>query len=301
MKKRSLKRRKATNRLVSVLALASALSGLFILGWILYTVFIRGALALNIDFFTELPAPPGMGGGGLINAMTGTVLLTVLATLIGVPVGMLAGIYLSEFSHGSRFAEWVRFFNNILMGTPSIIIGIFVYTIVVVPLGHFSAYSGAIALAIMMLPVVTRTTEDMLQMVPNAIREAALAMGTPRWKTTLVMLFRSARNGLITGILLAVARISGETAPLLFTAFNSPYWFERLDEPIANLTVTIFNYAMSPYDDWQQMAWGASLLIALGVLSVNLLTRFMLREKSDRPRRQKRSTMKTAYLKGNEA
>lgn len=280
MKQRPAKFRKFVNGLISGMAVFASLLGLFILGWILYTVLIKGVSAFSWTFFTELPTPPGMEGGGLANAITGTVVLTLLATAIGVPVGLLGGIYLSEFGQHSKFAEWVRFFNNILMGTPSIIIGIFVYTILVVPFGHFSAWSGAVALAIMMLPVVARTTEDMLQLVPNALREAALALGTPRWKTTLNVIFRAAKTGLVTGVLLAVARISGETAPLLFTALNSPYWSGNLNEPTANLTVTIFNYAMSPYADWQQMAWGASLLISIGVLSVTLLTRFvLLREK----------------------
>ncbi len=267
---------------MAALAWFAAFAGLFILGWILYTVAARGFAAFNLAFFTELPNPPGMEGGGLANAILGTVLLTALATLFGVPVGMFAGIYLSEYGKNSRFAEWTRFFSNILMGTPSIIIGIFVYTILVMPFGRFSAYAGATALAVMMLPVVARTTEDMLQMVPSSVREAALALGTPRWKTTLDIVFRSAKNGLITGVLLAVARISGETAPLLFTALNSPYWISGLNEPVPNLTVTIFNYAMSPYEDWQQMAWGASLLISAGVLVVTLVTRFLLNAKKSK-------------------
>ncbi len=279
MKTRSLAYRKFKNSAVSILAGLSALLGLFILGWILFTVVQKGFSAFNFAFFTELPKPPGMEGGGLANAMLGTLILTLLATLIGVPLGLLAGIYLSEFGKDSKFAVWVRFFANILMGTPSIIIGIFVYTILVIPFGHFSAYSGAVALAIMMLPVVARTTDDMLQMVPASLRESALALGAARWKTTLQIVFRSAKSGLITGVLLAVARVSGETAPLLFTALNSPYWFSGLNEPTSNLTVTIFNYAMSPYEDWQRMAWGASLLISAGVLAATLITRFLLKEK----------------------
>ena len=279
MKERSLFWRKFRNKTTAVLSTLSALLGLFILSWILYTVILRGVSALNWAFFTELPAPPGMSGGGLANAISGTLIITVMATIIGVPVGLLAGIYLSEFGQNSKLADVVRFFSNILMGTPSIIIGIFVYGILVVPVGHFSAYSGAAALSIMMMPVVARTTEDMMQMVPAAIRESALALGAPRWRTTLQIVFRSAKKGLITGVLLAVARVSGETAPLLFTALNSPYWPSGLGEPFANLTVTIFNYAMSPYEDWQRMAWGASLLVALGVLAVTLITRFVLADK----------------------
>ncbi len=279
MKPRSQKPRKIINKFAEVLAWLAAFSGLFILSWILYTIAARGFASFNFAFFTELPNPPGIEGGGLANAIIGTVVLTALATLIGVPLGLLAGIYLSEFGQNSKFTETVRFFSNMLMGTPSIIIGIFIYTLLVLPFGNFSAYAGATALAVMMFPVVARTTEDMLQLVPSSVREAALALGTPRWKTTLQIVFRSAKNGLITGVLLAVARISGETAPLLFTALNSPYWLSGLNEPVPNLTVTIFNYAMSPYEDWQQMAWGASLLISVGVLSVTLITRFLLKEK----------------------
>ena len=202
--------------------------------------------------------------------------MTVLAMLIGVPIGMLAGVFLSEFGRGTRFAEWVRFCSNILMGIPSIIIGVFVYIIMVVPMKNFSGYAGAVSLAIIMLPVITRTTEDMLNLVPNALRESALALGAPRWKVTLGVVFRAARTGLITGTLLAVARVSGETAPLLFTALNSPYWPGSLNEPTANLTVTIFNYAMSPYPDWQAKAWGASFLITAGVLGATVFTRGLL-------------------------
>ncbi len=279
MKPRSLTIRKIKNSVINSLSAFSALIGLFILGWILFTVVGKGFSAFSWEFFTELPKPPGLGGGGLANAILGTVLLTVLATIIGVPFGLLAGIYLSEFGGNSKFATWVRFFANILMGTPSIIIGIFVYTLIVIPAGNFSAYAGAIALAIMMFPVVARTTDDMLQLVPSAIRESALALGAPRWRSILQIVFRSAKNGLITGILLAVARVSGETAPLLFTALNSPYWFSGLNGPTSNLTVTIFNYAMSPYEDWQQMAWGAALLISAGVLAVTISARFLLKEK----------------------
>jgi phosphate transport system permease protein len=239
----------------------------------------RGEKALDFNFFTRLPTPPGMEGGGLANAMIGTLFITLLATLIGVPVGMLAGVYLGEFGLDARRATMIRSVTNLLMGTPSIIIGVFVYTLLVVPAGHFSGYAGAAALAIILLPVVARTTEDMLRLVPNALREAALALGAPRWKVTLGVVFRAARVGLVTGALLAVARISGETAPLLFTALNSPYWTRSLREPTANLTVTIFNYAMSPYADWKAKAWGASLLITAAVLVLAVFSRFIFREK----------------------
>ena len=243
------------------------------LTWILYVVLARGISAINWDFFTQLPAPPGMEGGGVGNAIVGTLYMTVLAVLLGVPAGLLSGVFLSEFGQHNKLGELVRFTCNMLMGTPSIIIGVFVYIILVVPLENFSGYAGAVALAVIMLPVVARTTEDMLILVPSALRESALALGAPRWKVTLGVVFRAAKTGLITGILLAVARVSGETAPLLFTALNSPYWPQSLNEPTGNLTVTIFNYAMSPYPDWQAMAWGASFLITAGVLGATVFTR----------------------------
>ena len=279
MKLRPPTGRRLTNLTVSIWAGASALLGIFILFWILYVVLVRGLGALNLEFFTHLPTPPGMGGGGLANAIVGTLFLTAAATLIAVPLGLMAGIYLAEFSEDSRAGDYSRFSANVLMGMPSIIVGVFAYALVVVPLGQFSGYAGALALSILMLPVITRTTEDMLRLVPNTLRESALALGAPRWKVTLAIVFRAAKGGLITGILLAVARVSGETAPLLFTALNSPYWFGSLGEPTPNLTVTIFNYAMSPYPDWQQKAWGASLLITFGVLILTVLARFLLREK----------------------
>ncbi len=271
--------RRVTNLVVSLWAGAAALLGIIILFWILYVILARGLGALNLAFFTQLPTPPGMSGGGLANAILGSLVLTGVATLVAVPLGLLAGVYLAEFSQDSRAGDYSRFSANVLMGMPSIIVGVFAYALVVVPLKHFSGYAGVLALAILMLPVITRTTEDMLRLVPNTLREAALALGAPRWKVTLAIVFRAAKGGLITGILLAVARVSGETAPLLFTALNSPYWFSSLGEPTPNLTVTIFNYAMSPYPDWQQKAWGASLLITVGVLIITLLARYFLRER----------------------
>lgn len=279
MKTRSGTSRRAVDLAVKTLSAGSALVALLALGWILFEVMRRGEKALDFNFFTRLPTPPGMEGGGLANAMIGTLFITLLATLIGVPVGMLAGVYLGEFGLDARRATMIRSVTNLLMGTPSIIIGVFVYTLLVVPAGHFSGYAGAAALAIILLPVVARTTEDMLRLVPNALREAALALGAPRWKVTLGVVFRAARVGLVTGALLAVARISGETAPLLFTALNSPYWTRSLREPTANLTVTIFNYAMSPYADWKAKAWGASLLITAAVLVLAVFSRFIFREK----------------------
>ncbi|HNT28064.1 MAG TPA: phosphate ABC transporter permease PstA [bacterium] len=274
------RRRETLDIAMRVVSGAASLIGIFFLGWILWTVARQGLAAFNIDFFTELPAPPGVEGGGLANAIAGTAIITLLATLMGVPLGLFTGVYLSEFGKSTRFGGMVRFTMNITMGVPSIIVGLFVYTLLVLPFKHFSAYAGAVALAIIMLPVVARTTEDMLNLVPNALRESALAIGMPRWRMIIAILFRAARSGLLTGILLAVARVSGETAPLLFTAMSSPYWMKGLAEPTANLTVTIFNYAMSPFDDWKQLAWGASLFIMATVLGVNILARTLLRERT---------------------
>jgi phosphate transport system permease protein len=271
--------RKLTDRAVRALSLLAALGGLFFLGWILLVVIQRGAAAIDWNFFTGLPAPPGVEGGGLSSAIVGTLVITSLATVIGVPIGIAAGVYLAEIERKSRLAAAVRFTINIMMGIPSIIIGLFVYTILVLPVGHFSGWAGAVALGIIMLPVVARTTDDMLTLVPNELRESALALGAPRWKVTLSVVFRAARAGMVTGVLLAVARVSGETAPLLFTALNSPYWPTSLSEPTSNLTVTIFNYAMSPYPDWQQLAWGASLLIMTAVLGTTILARTLFKEK----------------------
>ncbi len=280
MKTRSLTLRRNTNRLVSLISASAALFGIAMLTWILGTVIVKGIEAINWDFFTELPAPPGMEGGGLANAMVGTLGITAMAVLLGVPVGLAAGVWLAEFGQQSKRAEAIRFACNLLMGTPSIIIGVFVYILLVLTTGHFSGFSGSVALAVIMLPVVARTTEDMLILVPGALREAALALGVPRWKTTLDIVFRAARTGLLTGILLAIARVGGETAPLLFTALNSPYWPESPGEPTANLTVTIFNYAMSPYDDWQTLAWGASLLITVSILGTTVISRGILWHRS---------------------
>jgi phosphate transport system permease protein len=277
MKPRPPTGRRLVDLMVKTWSVVSALVGIGVLIWILSGVITRGLGALNLNFFTQLPAPPGMPGGGVANAILGTIAMTLGASLISVPIGLLSGIYLAEFGQESKMADQSRFAANVLMGMPSIIVGLFAYALVVVPLGHFSGYAGAVALAILMIPVITRTTEDMLRLVPNTLRESALALGAPRWKVTLAVVFRAAKAGLITGILLAVARVSGETAPLLFTALDSPYWVSSLSGPTPNLTVTIFNYAMSPYDDWVQLAWGASLVITVGVLAFTLMARFVLR------------------------
>lgn len=274
------RRRKITDRAAKIAAVLGAAVGIVFLVWILSEVVIRGASALNLDFFTQLPPPPGESGGGLGNALLGTLLISLGAAVLGVPAGVMAGIYLAEYGSGTRFGALVSLMVNVMMGIPSIIAGLFVYTFLVVSVGHFSGYAGAVSLAFLILPIVARTTADMMALVPNALRESALALGAPRWRVVTQIVARAAKAGLLTGILLAVARVSGETAPLLFTALNSPYWPHTLSGPTANLTVTIFNYAMSPYQNWQQAAWGASFVITLGVLGVNLVSRFFLRRSS---------------------
>ena len=272
-------RRILTNVSILSLSALAAVFGLFMLGWILYDVALKGASAINWQFFTEIPTPPGMGGGGLANAIVGTLLMTIVATVISVPFGILAGTYLSEFDRGGKLAKSARFLCDILVSAPSIVVGVFVYLILVRTLGHFSGWAGGIALAIIMLPVVTRTTEEMLKLIPHEMREASLALGAPYWKMMTGVIYKAASAGMFTGIMLAVARVAGETAPLLFTALNSPYWMHGLNEPTANLTVLIFNYAMSPYEDWHALAWGAAFMITISVLAVNILTRFILGRK----------------------
>ncbi len=279
---RSVTLRRAVDLAVKFISGGAAFLGLFFLGWILFKIGLRGFEALDRTFFFELPTPPGVGGGGVSNAIVGSFLLSALATTIGVPVGVMGGIFLSEYGAGSRLAGLLRFGSNVLLGLPSILVGVFVYTLLVEPFGTFSGYAGSVALSIIMIPIIVRTTEEMLRLVPNALREAALALGAPRWRVTLGIVCRAARGGLVTGALLAIARISGESAPLLFTALNSPYEVRSLAEPTANLTVTIFNYAMSPYEDWQRTAWGASLLITATVLGLSLVARFFFRERKIR-------------------
>ncbi len=284
MKPRPPRGRRFVNMLINVWAVLSAVLGICALFWITITVLLKGWASLNLDFFTRMPTPPGVEGGGLLSAMVGTLILTLMATAAAVPLGLLGGIYLAEFGQDSRLANHSRFAANVLMGMPSIIVGVFAYAVLVVTLGNFSGYAGAFALFVIMLPIISRTTEDMLRLVPNTLREAALALGFPRWRVTLAIVFRAARSGLLTGILLAVARVSGETAPLLFTALNNPFqhffsWNLGLDEPYPNLTVTIFDYAMSPYPDWQAKAWGASLVITVSILVLTILARWLIRER----------------------
>jgi len=232
----------------------------------------KGAAGLSLSFFTELPKPVGEPGGGMGNAVVGTLTLIGIASAIGLPIGILSGVYIAEVGRG-KFADWIRFFAEVLSGVPSITIGVFVYALVVVPMKHFSAFAGGVSLAIIMIPTVTRTTEELLRMVPPHLREASLALGVPEWKTSLFVVLRTAAPGIATGIMLAVARIAGETAPLLFTAFNNRFLSTRVDQPIASLPVQILTYATSPYQDWQQQAWTGALVLVVVILVLNLLAR----------------------------
>ena len=265
----------AFNLSVSVLA---TVFGLFWLIWLLWTLFDNGLQWLTIEVFTKMTPPPG-SGGGLANAIAGSLLLTGIATLIGTPLGVLAGTYLAEFGRYSRLASIVRFVNDVLLSAPSIIIGVFVYEMVVVTTGHFSGWAGSLALALIMIPVVVRTTEDMMRLVPDTLREAATALGAPRWKLISAVVYRASITGILTGVLLAVARISGETAPLLFTALNNQFWSTDMGTPMPNLPVVIFQFAMSPYEDWHHLAWAGALLITLSVLIMNIVARTVLRRR----------------------
>ncbi|MBV8777199.1 MAG: phosphate ABC transporter permease PstA [Alphaproteobacteria bacterium] len=262
-------RRRLSNYVVVGLSLAATAFGLLFLVFVLGTLLANGIGALSPTLFTLATPPPG-SSGGLINAIYGSLAMTAIATLIGTPTGILAGTFLAEYAHNNRLGDIVRFINDVLLSAPSIIIGLFVYAILVVPMGHFSAWAGSVALAIIMVPVVVRTTEDMLNLVPSALREAAAALGAPKWKIIVTVTYRAAVQGMLTGVLLAVARISGETAPLLFTALNNQFWSTDLDRPMANLPVVIFQFAMSPYADWQRLAWAGALLITAAILVLNI-------------------------------
>lgn len=270
-------RRRLINALsltVSVLAMGF---GLFWLCWILLTLLSHGLPALTGTIFTQMTPPPG-STGGLLNAIWGSLMMTVLGTLIGTPIGILAGTYLAEFGNRGWMAPVTRFINDILLSAPSIVIGLFVYEIYVVNVKHFSGWAGALALAILVIPIVIRTTENMLRLVPSTLREAAAALGAPQWKIVNFVTLRAARAGIITGVMLAIARISGETAPLLFTSLNNQFWSNNMDQPMANLPVVIFQFAMSPYEDWQHLAWAGALLITLSVLTLNILARVLFRQ-----------------------
>jgi phosphate transport system permease protein len=270
-------RRRIVNAIGLTVSLLAMGFGLFWLVWILWTLLEHGLPALAPVVFTEMTPPPG-SAGGLLNAIVGTLMMTVLGTLIGTPIGILAGTYLAEFGQRGWLAPITRFINDVLLSAPSIVIGLFVYEIYVVHVKHFSGWAGALALAIIVIPIVIRTTENMLRLVPSTLREAAAALGAPQWKIVNFVTLRAARAGIITGVMLAIARISGETAPLLFTALNNQFWSSDMDQPMANLPVVIFQFAMSPYGDWQSLAWAGALLITLSVLTLNILARVLFRQ-----------------------
>lgn len=271
------RRRLFVNRFNLVMSLATMAFGMLFLLWILFVLFKLGFSALSLTLFTQMTPPPG-SAGGLSNAIFGSVAIVAIATFVSTPIGILAGIYLAEFGKAGWLAKATRFINDILLSAPSIIIGLFVYTIYVMQVGHFSGWAGSAALALIAIPVVVRTTENMLQLVPSTLREAAVALGAPMWKVILKVTLRAVRGGVITGVLLAVARISGETAPLLFTALNNQFWSANMNAPMANLPVVIFQFAMSPFEDWKTLAWAGALLITLTVLVLNILARTVFRQ-----------------------
>src|SRR5690606_20179785 len=274
-------RRKLKNAVMMTLSVMAAGVGLAWLGLILGALVWKGAAGLSLSVFTEMTPPPGEAGG-LLNAIAGSIIMTFIAMIVGTPIGVLAGTYMAEYGRYSRLSMVVRFINDILLSAPSIVIGLFVYELMVRPMGHFSALAGAAALAMLVVPVVVRTTEDMLNLVPNTLREAGTAIGAPRWIVIRSVAYRAALSGIVTGILLAVARISGETAPLLFTALNNQFWSSSLNTPMASLPVTIFQFALSPYEEWQQLAWTGALLITLTVLGLSIFARSLTARREDR-------------------
>ncbi|WP_342767276.1 phosphate ABC transporter permease PstA [Crenobacter cavernae] len=273
------RRRRFTNAFNMTASMMTMAFGLFWLAWILYTLFSYGFSGISPDVFTKITPPPG-SEGGLVNAIYGSLLMTFFGTLIGTPVGILAGVYLAEFGSRGWLAPATRFINDILLSAPSIVIGLFIYEVYVISVGHFSGWAGSLALSLIVIPVVVRTTENMLRLVPNSLREAAAALGAPQWKVIMYVTLRSAKAGVLTGMLLAVARISGETAPLLFTALNNQFMNFNMNQPMANLPIVIFQFAMSPYEDWHTLAWAGSLLITLSVLSLNIFARWLGSQKT---------------------
>ena len=273
------RRRRIVNFINLGISMLAVLFGLFWLVWILWTLFAQGLPALNLTMFTQTTPPPG-SAGGLANAIFGSLLMSLLATVIGTPIGILAGTYVAEYGRRGWLGPATRFINDILLSAPSIVIGLFVYAVYVANVRHFSGWAGTFALALIVIPVVLKTTENMLRLVPDTMREAAAALGAPQWIVISFVTLRAARAGITTGILLAIARISGETAPLLFTALNNQFWSTNMDAPMANLPVVIFQFAMSPYQDWQTLAWGGALLITLSVLTLNIAARVMVAQKS---------------------
>jgi phosphate transport system permease protein len=268
-------RRRRKNWIILGLSLCATGIGLFFLGAILFALLTEGLAAIRPSLFTEMTPAPG-SDGGLLNAIYGSAVMTLVGTVVGTPIGILVGTYVAEYSRGNKLGQSIQFINDVLLSAPSIIVGLFVYQLLVVPMGHFSGWAGSTTLAILVIPVVTRTTIDMLILVPNALREAAAALGTPKWKITVSVCYRAARQGMLTGIMLAVARISGETAPLLFTALNNQFWSWDMNGPMASLPVTIFQFALSPYDDWKELAWAGALLITVTILALNIGARALV-------------------------
>ncbi|MFM2480771.1 phosphate ABC transporter permease PstA [Celerinatantimonas sp. YJH-8] len=274
-RKRMQAKRRQINRVALFMSMATMVFGLFWLAWILYSTLVKGIDGMSLQLFTESTPPPNSEGGGLANAIVGSGLLVFWSTIIGTPLGILAGVYLAEYGQRSWLAEVIRFINDILLSAPSIVIGLFIYSIVVMNTGHFSGWAGVISLALLQIPIVIRTTENMLKLVPGNLREAAYALGTPKWKIIWAITLKSSVSGILTGVLLAIARIAGETAPLLFTALSNQFYSTDLSNPIASLPVIIFNFAMSPFSTWQQLAWAGVLLITLFVLMLNILARIV--------------------------
>ncbi|WP_288254978.1 phosphate ABC transporter permease PstA [uncultured Hydrogenophaga sp.] len=273
------KRRQTTNLIGLTLSMGAMVLGLVVLLWILWVLFSNGVAGLDLNVFTADTPAPGSEGGGLRNALLGSLMIVGLSVLVSTPVGILAGIYLTEYGDNSKVAEFTRFVTDIMLSAPSIVLGLFVYSIAVATVGNFSGYAGSLALALIAIPVVVRTTENMLRLVPGSLREAAFALGAPRWKVSLMVTLRAAKSGVMTGLLLAVARISGETAPLLFTALSNQFYSTDMGGPMANLPVVIFQFAMSPYDNWVRLAWAGALIITLTVLALNVLARVFFRDK----------------------
>lgn len=273
------RKRLLSHRIGIALSVAAMSVGLIVLIWILATLLFKGFGALSIDMFTQTTPAPGSEGGGLINAIVGSLMLVGLATLVSTPIGILAGIYLAEYGEENKLASITRFVTDIMLSAPSIVIGLFVYALYVANVKHFSGYAGTIALALIAVPVVVRTTDNMLRLVPNSLLEAAFALGAPRWKVATLVRLRAVKAGVVTGVLLALARISGETAPLLFTALNNQFFSADMNRPLANLPVVIYQFAMSPYDNWRDLAWGGALLVTFSVLALNILSRTLFSQK----------------------
>ncbi len=278
IKKSNIRTRKAKNFLMISFCILSSIITIIPLIYIFFYTTFAGISSLNLNFIIEMPKPVGEEGGGIANAIVGTLILIAIGSSFGIPVGVLSGIYLSEFSK-TRFSLLVRFVTDVLSGTPSIIIGIFIYGLIVIPMQRFSAIAGGVALGILMIPIISRTTEEMLKLIPITIREASLALGITRWKTTVFIVLKAALPGIINGILLAIARIAGETAPLLFTSFGNNFWSTKLDEPISSIAVQIFNYAISPYEDWHRKAWTGALILITLVFIISLIVKFVTKGK----------------------